>query len=356
MELKRTFHAVGQGAFYTERFYEGNKNVFNVVYDCGSETSKKKKKSIDNAIERFCKDHKDHVEADNTSKPKIDLVFVSHFHDDHVNGMSMLLEKCDVEKLVIPFMSLESIIEVYIYNIIASNNVNNAANRFLVYCFWGSNDRVTKIPSREGEALVYSSGDVIKPNGLSGLENLWEYIPICITDNRKSSFILGFQANYKDLYDAFKNNDYYFVNAFFSSTIEIERMRGFYKGYFKDLNESSMAVLSKPATDLGQRNALCLYTGDYPMRSKRSGKKLIDYYRVYWNETGTIQVPHHGASNDNPLYLYEGVERECVMCYGKGNRYRHPGKTTIYNIKHSGSILKEVTQDFQTEYKQLFAF
>lgn len=356
MELKRTFHAVGQGAFYTERFHDGGKNVFNVVYDCGSETAKK---YLNDAIERFCEDYE---EADKTSKPKIDLMFVSHFHDDHVNGMSLLMNKCEVEKLVIPYMSLKDIIEVYIYNIIASNNADNAANRFLVYCYGESEDRVVKIPSVEienNEDHRFSSGgssaNAIIPKGLN-FGKIWEYIPISITDNRISSFILGFQANYKDLYDAFKKDDYSYVNAFFSSTLEIERMRAFYKGYFNNLNESSMAVLSKPVADLGQRNALCLYTGDYPMRSNQLGKKLIDFYGIYWNETGTIQVPHHGASNDNPLYLYDGVERECVMCYGKGNRYRHPGQTTIDNIKHSGSILKEVTQEFQTEYKQLFAF
>lgn len=38
LKMVRTFHPVGQGAFYTERFYEGDKNVFNMVYDCGSST------------------------------------------------------------------------------------------------------------------------------------------------------------------------------------------------------------------------------------------------------------------------------------------------------------------------------
>ena len=39
VRLVRTFHSVGHGAFYTERFYRGkgdDYNVANIVYDCGS--------------------------------------------------------------------------------------------------------------------------------------------------------------------------------------------------------------------------------------------------------------------------------------------------------------------------------
>lgn len=354
MKLARTFHAVGQGAFYTERFYEGDENLFNVVYDCGSESAKK---YINNAINRFCEDSE---EVDKTHKPKIDLMFVSHFHDDHVNGISSLMDRCDVGKLVVPFMSLEAIIEVYIYNIIASNNPDNAANSFLIRCLTNHDDRVIRIPNVEIEydkdnvvQQGVTSVDSIMQKGLN-LGKIWEYIPFNITGHKISSFILAFQTKYKNLYDAFQKNDYAFVNAFFSSSEEIKNMRSLYKDHFKKLNESSMAVLSKPVRDLGQRNALCLYTGDYPMRSKLCVKELISFYNFCWDRIGTIQVPHHGASNDNPSDLYDGVKRECVMCYGTGNRYRHPGKNTINNIKLSGSILKEVTQNTIPEMEQIF--
>ena len=36
MRLERTFHPVGHGAFYTERFYDDDgQNIANVVFDCG---------------------------------------------------------------------------------------------------------------------------------------------------------------------------------------------------------------------------------------------------------------------------------------------------------------------------------
>ena len=37
MKMIRTFHPVGQGAFYSEEFFNSERNcVFRVVYDCGS--------------------------------------------------------------------------------------------------------------------------------------------------------------------------------------------------------------------------------------------------------------------------------------------------------------------------------
>lgn len=39
MKLIRTFHPIGQGAFYSERFYEDNAQVpsHNIVFDCGTQ-------------------------------------------------------------------------------------------------------------------------------------------------------------------------------------------------------------------------------------------------------------------------------------------------------------------------------
>lgn len=67
IRLKRTFHAVGQGVFYTERFYDDNgNNSFNEVYDCGTSNSQTE---LVNKI---------HIEF--AQDTKIDYLFISHFH------------------------------------------------------------------------------------------------------------------------------------------------------------------------------------------------------------------------------------------------------------------------------------
>ena len=86
MRMKRTFHSVGQGAFYTERFNIGNRKI-NVVYDCGTTTAPKEK-----IIER---------EISNVFKKneEIHALFISHLDADHINGIEYLAKYCNVKKI-----------------------------------------------------------------------------------------------------------------------------------------------------------------------------------------------------------------------------------------------------------------
>lgn len=38
VRFTRTFHTVGQGAFYSEKIEYNDKQVFRMVYDCGSKS------------------------------------------------------------------------------------------------------------------------------------------------------------------------------------------------------------------------------------------------------------------------------------------------------------------------------
>ena len=94
MVFKRILHPVGQGAFFTEQFLdESGKVVYNVVYDCGSFTSQPNllEYEIRNTFER---------------NAHIDLLFISHFDEDHVNGLMTLQNQTKIDKdtkVIIPF-------------------------------------------------------------------------------------------------------------------------------------------------------------------------------------------------------------------------------------------------------------
>lgn len=103
-EISYTFHPVGQGVFSSGAIVpiEKTNNPFWWVFDCG--TCKKS--------------HFEHIETEveilaqriggrrASQKPKIDLVFISHFDEDHVNGLLRLLERFNVGRLIFPFVSL----------------------------------------------------------------------------------------------------------------------------------------------------------------------------------------------------------------------------------------------------------
>ena len=87
MIMLRSFLPVGQGSFCLEQFKNGE-NKINIVYDCGTST-----KSFDINKE---------IRANFDKGEDILLVFISHLHEDHVNGLEYLLNYCNVKNIIFP--------------------------------------------------------------------------------------------------------------------------------------------------------------------------------------------------------------------------------------------------------------
>src|ERR1700760_2514664 len=91
LQTKAEFHPVGQGCFYSGRIVLDGERQFNFVYDCGT-----------NSDQEF-------VQSEITNHPikknneVLDLCVISHFHYDHVSGISELLKNTECRRLVIPY-------------------------------------------------------------------------------------------------------------------------------------------------------------------------------------------------------------------------------------------------------------
>ena len=94
MKITRTFHPIGQGAFYTEEFHFESDKTYRVVFDCGGN---------ENIIGNIVKNAFYHRDED-SPQTVIDAVFISHFDDDHVNGLPFLFQYYDVRNLVLPLL------------------------------------------------------------------------------------------------------------------------------------------------------------------------------------------------------------------------------------------------------------
>ena len=96
MFVNRIIHPVGQGAFYSEKIHINNQS-FNIVYDCGSNTSYKvngKKKVVQTEVRSYY--HKEET---------INLLFISHFDNDHVNGLEYLKDHCNIKCVIMPLLT-----------------------------------------------------------------------------------------------------------------------------------------------------------------------------------------------------------------------------------------------------------
>lgn len=103
IQTRYSFFPVGQGTFSGGALELAGENnlTFRWVYDCGS--VKTRQPQLISEIERLAL----LVPAMAPGKrPRLDLVFVSHFDQDHVSGLLELLSRFDVTTLVLPLIPL----------------------------------------------------------------------------------------------------------------------------------------------------------------------------------------------------------------------------------------------------------
>ena len=88
-------HPIGQGGFYTGflDFYGRNHSQFNFVYDCGTLSERS---NLNHAI----KSYKNRI-----WNKVIDVLFISHLDDDHVNGIADLLNGIRCENIYLPYLT-----------------------------------------------------------------------------------------------------------------------------------------------------------------------------------------------------------------------------------------------------------
>lgn len=130
IKIERIIHPIGQGAFYTERISEvySKKSTINVIYDCGSYWDKNCRK-----ITTEFKNHvNDFICCDAFDSSKENLIFISHFHLDHINGVKHLLHRIDYAKnhqmsntkLILPLINDEMRLYYFTSNLISFYDIS----------------------------------------------------------------------------------------------------------------------------------------------------------------------------------------------------------------------------------------
>lgn len=394
-KVSRVFHPVGQGAFYSESHILDDGNTFDVVYDCGTRRR----------LSWLRKRVNESYSYNNSKKIDTELLFLSHFHDDHYKGIELLNPKV----IILPFLDEWDKVIFWIGRELKESSFNPNLEEELHQLF--PNAKILLISSIDNDPTDIPVGDIVNVNNLLSAEGKeilpsgiklaiddsfdWMYIPInpCLDYRTRQLFIELVEASEEiDIEELKTLNSQYF-------SLKKRELKEIYYAIGSP-NEYSMAVYSGPNyKHLKQKftytnccsyscricsiydcilyrhyddifKAGCLYLGDINLNNQIDPLKII-YKNLgldIQNEIGTIQVPHHGSRknfNSNLLCKYifpkEWVKRDpgsiiYIISVGEHNPYGHPSAKVMEEIIRSKNILKLVTDNTATAFIEFFEF
>lgn len=344
MKMIRTFHPVGHGAFYTERFYDDNDdNIANVVFDCGTLS---KARQLNAEIKDLQMD----------GLKKIDAIFISHFHTDHISKINELLRIFTVNSLYVPILTKNLILEGFLYNFIITKHAYCRANRFLRRLY---DDKILDVKIYQIRENSMKIIDTIAPSP-------WQYIPFSL-DNDSDKLVKTLQTD-PDFNAVFRNDR---VDTFrmvrTMRRVGVKKCKEIYESvYGKERHNSYSLTLFSGISNCGQHCAYnpyllvdedykfcplnCLYTGDFEASNNDNFAKLKKFYSEYWDSIGILQVPHHGSEHNLNCGLYT-PPKLCIISAGIKDRYGHPDQQTLKAIHRMGCQYRKVTEKPETKMK-----
>lgn len=389
-EVTRIFHPVGQGAFYSER-HDVDGQRFNIVYDCGSLGVKRGTKVVEDAF------HDNEI---------IDILFVSHFDYDHISLIPVLLNKCQIRKVVLPLLH-EDIRFVlsgcYRYRMASNGRLRPSVEKSLQLLndpqswFRGENGVREKVQfvfvrpdlesdaidnserrnqlNREEEEFVNSQGgSLINSRSEKDAKSLcvladWMFLPYNMdyfSRNRDlvTKLIRWLNQNSYSLQDL--NNDQ-FYRRLFCNNGQRRQFAQIFRSLKGTINENSMLLFSGPSQQhyqcevsvtcypfhssswcLKPRLPGCLYTGDFNLKQE----SLRSAYSSYFDRVGTVQVPHHGSEQSFELNNFHAQGMFCPVSYGVSNQFGHPDQVVIDGIVSAGGCPIFVTNDRFSKFEE----
>jgi len=90
----------------------------------------------------------------------------------------------------------------------------------------------------------------------------------------------------------------------------------------------------------------CVYTGG-------GNLNIVDIKSIFssfWNNVGTIQIPHHGDIKSFDKKVLENKYYCCPISVGKNKPYGHPSDKVIADILSLRSCPIKVTGELNSEY------
>jgi beta-lactamase superfamily II metal-dependent hydrolase len=377
-----TFHNVGEGLFYTGKIHD-----FNFIYDCGAQYNRKHLNSV-----------VDDYVTKQLRTAKVDLLILSHLHDDHVAGLDALFNKVSVDTVMLPYLSpLE--------RLIVALRRSNLPPWF--YRFWA--DPITFLIEKGTRKVILIGGrEPYSPDSVPTREERSEneeekldlsdmpedeYLRKEVLDSEKDKQQLERFFNQQRLFTRnhagyLKAKGIWFFRFFncrvkdskansfmqcikpviqgddlvevIKSKSRLQSLRSCYKSLQGDFNDTSLLVYHAPITIekletysfpcvvsicLDHRFGTYLHgpagqflTGDINLNKKLA--EIEKHYGGHLSEVGLALVPHHGSRNSWNGTILTKITRKCswVTSAGISNKH-HPSSKVTQDIIRNRSAL-----------------
>ena len=329
VEHQRKFLPVGHGAFFIERLFVDDNRVMTAVYDCGDSNG-------GNTVQGFAQ-----TEFGTDQNEKIDILFISHFDSDHVNGLLKIKPYLSSRtRVFLPFYypHLQNVYNPIkrdgieqVIGVLGSVHINPIRVRYRADDEQFPDIDVDEYDFDQRESVIDSGQPIAKY--WAGIP-VWRYVPFNLFDEQK--LFNDFKAKVKHKLNwTFAKLDN--VNLWTPQDIRI--LRRVYQSFgILTINDNSLMVLSdaRPKhlyhsficevsgdylhdVDPRFRNShtwfinnhfssyvSCLFTGDTVLkRGSRSKSKYYMRYedfltklKRYVDKVSLMQCPHHGSGNN----------------------------------------------------------
>lgn len=386
VRVVRTCYPVGHGGFSVERLFVAGVCRFTAIYDCGSKSKSLIEGMVRHAFLGYDK-----------KKEVVDAVFLSHFDDDHINGLPFLFSRCDIKKIYFPLVTKsEEVLYLRFISLVASKTPEEAVT-FQLLGYLSRNDystadnRVGWLRNSDADFVgVKPDGqlDVVSEENVAwanrrvhvtkagdpiplGFEIDWIYVPYTIDiDNACERFHekLLEKGWLKEIEDGT-------LMSRTDKEVVLTEIRKLYLEVSKGTTSNprtnlySMVLFSGSTSNWGRTKldtrrvccnsgkiphpesccshlaSGCLYTGDYSAKAFWKWNKLEGAFGQYKNLIGCIQLPHHGSvRNYNPGFCSLNSE-SCFVVFANPEDAKHPAESVRKSLQEQGRCLYVVTRD-----------
>lgn len=355
----------GQGLFYIGEINLSNRKTFKFIYDCGGN-------NISGAISQ-------HI----TKGEVIDMLVISHFDDDHINGLSDLFNKVSkIKRIFIPYYKgIENYLLLMSYIYGNGATFDKVDEIILVNSSEGVEDEqdfneiiTEEVPDINRYNLPNVKVGIIRNKVLS-VEKKWIFKFYNARISTDISTVIS------DINNLISNNNRKDLEELLKLNLNAAKvgLRTIYSNYCSSKynnskqNQSSLCLYHAPMKretcgiqlmlDNGVRfehytkiyQFGTMLTGDISLKTKKNPKNYNEFKEHYKNEIDNIGIfllPHHGANNNWNSLILEDFMRTLIFLNSSGlnNRFKHPGSMVIKELQKKRKIVCCANEYLTVEY------